>query len=199
MTLTGSGGNATVDTGGYTVTLSGSLSGPGGLARPRAACLVLAASNTYTGGTIVEAGILVASNGTQRLGHRQRQRDLKRRDPGQRQRRGHDRRRSRYWLPCFRNRPRRHRSIGTLTIGSLLAASNLTTLNFDLTTPGGSGDLLVVTGNLALAPNTAITFGTDPTTYGDYRLIGYGSLTGSLSDFDLPGAPPTRCTRYPRR
>ena len=48
----------------------------------------------------------------------------------------------------------------------------------------------MVTNGLTLAPNTAITFGTDPTTYGDYRLIGYGSLTGSLSDFDLPGAPP---------
>ena len=31
MTLTGSGGNATVDTAGYNVTLSGSLSGHGGL------------------------------------------------------------------------------------------------------------------------------------------------------------------------
>ena len=81
-------------------------------------------------------------------------------------------------------------SIGKLTIGSLLAASNLTTLNFDLTTPGGSGDLLVVTG-MTLAPHTAITFGTDPTTYGDYRLIGYGSLTGSLSDFELPRRRPT--------
>ena len=64
MTLTGSGGNATVDTAGYTVTLSGSLSGPGGLAKTDSGTLVLAASNTYTGGTIVEAGILVASNGS---------------------------------------------------------------------------------------------------------------------------------------
>ena len=86
-----------------------------------------------------------------------------------------------------------------MTIGSLLTASNLTTLNFDLTTPGGSNDLLMVTGNLTLAPNTAITFGTDPTTYGDYRLIGYGSLTGSLSDINLPAGPPARCTRCRRR
>ena len=77
-----------------------------------------------------------------------------------------------------------------MTIGSLLAASNLTTLNFDFTTPGGSGDLLIITSGLTLAPDTAITFGTLPTTYGDYRLIGYGSVTGDLSDFDLPGAPP---------
>ena len=84
-------------------------------------------------------------------------------------------------------------SIGKLTIGRL-TASNLTALNFDLTTPGGSNDLLVVTGGLTLAPHTAITFGTNPSTHGDYRLIGYGSLTGGLSDFTLPGAPPN--TRY---
>ena len=33
MTLTGSGGNATIDTAGYNVTLAGSLSGPGGLSK----------------------------------------------------------------------------------------------------------------------------------------------------------------------
>ena len=44
-------------------------------------------------------------------------------------------------------------SVGNLTIGSLLTASNLTTLNFDLTTPGGSNDLLMVTGkNLTWLP-----------------------------------------------
>ena len=48
----------------------------------------------------------------------------------------------------------------------------------------------MITNALTLNPGTAITFGTDPTAYGDYRLIGYGSLTGSLSDLDLPGAPP---------
>ncbi len=79
-------------------------------------------------------------------------------------------------------------SIGTLTIGSLITASNLT-LNFDLTTPGGSGDLLAITNGLTVGQDTPITFGTDPTTDGDYRLIGYGSLTGSLSDFELPTAP----------
>jgi hypothetical protein len=59
-----------------------------------------------------------------------------------------------------------------------------------LTTPGGSGDLLLITNGLTLAPHTAITFGTNPTILGNYRLIGYGSLTGDLSDFDLPTAPP---------
>ena len=55
-------------------------------------------------------------------------------------------------------------SIGNLVIGSLTTASNLTTLDFDLTTPGGSGDLLTITGGLTLAPHTAIAFGVDPTT-----------------------------------
>ena len=55
MTLTGSGGNATVDTAGYAVTLSGSLSGPGGLTKTGGGTLVLGGANNYTGGTTVAA------------------------------------------------------------------------------------------------------------------------------------------------
>ena len=44
MTLTGSGGNAAVDTAGHTLTLSGSLSGPGGLTKTDAGALILAGS-----------------------------------------------------------------------------------------------------------------------------------------------------------
>ncbi len=62
-------------------------------------------------------------------------------------------------------------------------------LNFDLTTPSGSNDLLTITGKLTLAANTAITFGADPTTDGDYQLIGYGSLSGGTIDLELPAAP----------
>ena len=65
--------------------------------------------------------------------------------------------------PGFGNRPRRHRLHRQPDLGSLITASNLT-LNFDLTTPGGSGDLLTITDGLTLAPHTAITFGADPTT-----------------------------------
>ena len=81
-------------------------------------------------------------------------------------------------------------AIGNLVIGSLTTASNLTTLDFDLTTPGGSGDLLTITGGLTLASHTAIAFVADPTVLGDYRLIAgsFGSLT--LGNFDLPAAPP---------
>ena len=58
MTLTGSGGNATVDTAGYAVTLSGSLSGTGGLSKTDSGILVLSGTNKYTGGTTVTAGTL---------------------------------------------------------------------------------------------------------------------------------------------
>ena len=80
-------------------------------------------------------------------------------------------------------------SIGNLTIGSLVTTSNLTTLNFDLTTPTGSGDLLTITNGLTLAQHTAITFGANPTTNGDYPLIGGNFGTPTLSYFDLPTAP----------
>ena len=58
MTLTGSGGNATVDTAGNTVTFSGSLSGAGGLTKTDNGVLILSASNTYAGGTTVNGGTL---------------------------------------------------------------------------------------------------------------------------------------------
>ena len=80
-------------------------------------------------------------------------------------------------------------SIGQLTIGSLTTASNLTTLSFDLTTPGSNADLLTITSGLTLAPNTDITFSTNPTAVGDYRLIGGNFGTPVLSDFVLPTAP----------
>ena len=53
MTLTGSGGNATVDTAGFTVTLSGGLCGPGGLTKTDGGTLVLASANTYAGDTLI--------------------------------------------------------------------------------------------------------------------------------------------------
>jgi autotransporter-associated beta strand protein len=62
MTLTGSGGNASVDTAGYTVTFAGSLSGPGGLTMTNSGMLILTASNTYTGDTTINGGVL-AING----------------------------------------------------------------------------------------------------------------------------------------
>ena len=79
MTLSGSGGNATIDTAaGCTATLSGSLSGLGGLTKTDSGTLVLAGYNTYTGGTILSAGLLVIGNASA-PGHRALD-DLRRHD-----------------------------------------------------------------------------------------------------------------------
>jgi autotransporter-associated beta strand protein len=62
ITLATNGGNGTIATAGYAVTLSGPLSGSGGLIKTGPGTLTLAASNTYTGGTTVSAGLLDLSN-----------------------------------------------------------------------------------------------------------------------------------------
>jgi autotransporter-associated beta strand protein len=64
MTLGTSGGGATFDTGGFSVTLAGSLSGPGSLTKIGAGTLFLSGSNTYTGATTVSAGTLEAAGAT---------------------------------------------------------------------------------------------------------------------------------------
>jgi fibronectin-binding autotransporter adhesin len=58
MTLTGNGGNAKLYTAGYDVTLSGQLSGPGGLNKLGSNTLTLSGPNSYTGNTNVSAGTL---------------------------------------------------------------------------------------------------------------------------------------------
>lgn len=63
MKLTGDGGNANIDTVGYTVTLSGILSGSGGLNKLGSGTLILNAANSYTGNTVVQAGTLSGSVG----------------------------------------------------------------------------------------------------------------------------------------
>jgi len=62
LVLSGSGGNGCIDTGDYAVTLSGPLSGPGGLNKLGGGILTLTGSNTYTGGTTISAGMLVATS-----------------------------------------------------------------------------------------------------------------------------------------
>ena len=58
MTLTGIGGNANVDTASGDITLSGILSGPGGLNKLGTNTLTLSGTNTYAGNTTVNAGKL---------------------------------------------------------------------------------------------------------------------------------------------
>ncbi len=66
MTLGTSGGGSTFDTAGYSISLSGSLSGPGSLTMNDSlgtGILILTASNTYTGGTTISAGTLQLGTG----------------------------------------------------------------------------------------------------------------------------------------
>ena len=62
INLTTSGGNGTINTAGYAVTLSGPLSGPGGLIKTDSGTLTLSAANTYGGPTLVSGGTLNLAN-----------------------------------------------------------------------------------------------------------------------------------------
>jgi autotransporter-associated beta strand protein len=58
MTLTGINGDAKIDTAGWAVTLSGQLSGQGGLKKLGGGTLTLTANNNYNGATTINAGTL---------------------------------------------------------------------------------------------------------------------------------------------
>ncbi len=58
VTLTGLNGNATVNTNGHAVSLSGALSGVGGLTKTGSGALTLAGPNNYNGLTTVAGGVL---------------------------------------------------------------------------------------------------------------------------------------------
>ncbi len=59
----GTGGSgATFDTAGYSLTLSGSLSGPGGFTKVDSGTLTLGTSNTYSGNTLIAGGTLTLGN-----------------------------------------------------------------------------------------------------------------------------------------
>jgi autotransporter-associated beta strand protein/T5SS/PEP-CTERM-associated repeat protein len=58
ISLTGVGGNGTIDTRSYAITMSGALSGIGGFNKLGSGTLTLAGNNTYTGSTNVLAGTL---------------------------------------------------------------------------------------------------------------------------------------------
>jgi autotransporter-associated beta strand protein len=62
MTLTGEGGNANIDTVGYSVSVSGILSGDGGLNKLGTGTLKLGGANTYKGNTLIQAGKLMLSS-----------------------------------------------------------------------------------------------------------------------------------------
>ena len=58
MTLGTGGGGATLNTAGYAVTLSGSLSGPSSLNKIGSGMLTLGSANTFTGNTLINGGTL---------------------------------------------------------------------------------------------------------------------------------------------
>jgi autotransporter-associated beta strand protein len=61
IALNAGGGNGTLNTAGYSVTLSGSLSGPGGLTKIGSGALTLAGSGAYAGGTTISQGKLAVN------------------------------------------------------------------------------------------------------------------------------------------
>ncbi len=62
VTLTGSGGNATVNTTGGNIGLSGVLSGSGGLNKAGTGTLSLTGSNSFSGNTTISSGTLLLGN-----------------------------------------------------------------------------------------------------------------------------------------
>ena len=113
---------------------------------------VLAGSNTYTGGTTINSGMLVAANGTNGSATGSGTVTLSGGTLASGISGGSISGGVVVGSVASEIAPGGIGSIGHLTIGSLTTASNLTTLNFDLTTPGGSGDLLTITNGLTLAP-----------------------------------------------
>ncbi|MEA3213309.1 MAG: hypothetical protein QOE70_6366 [Chthoniobacter sp.] len=84
-------------------------------------------------------------------------------------------------------------AFGTLSIGGLTISSG-TGLNYDLTTPTGSNDLINVTGlNTLTAPGGAapVTFNLTPSAAGTYHLIGFnndstGTPFPTAANFSIP-------------
>ena len=156
VTLTVGGNN-------QNTTYTGTLSGSGGVTKAGTGALTLTASNTYTGGTIVEVGILVASNGTGGSATGSGSVTLSGGTLAGGSGGGSIAGAVDIGPACFGNRPRRRRL--DRQVDHRQPALRLEPDHAQLRPDHseGSGDLLMVTGNLAVVPGTAITFGVDPT------------------------------------
>ena len=191
LSLTNTAGAAvalTAGNNGANTTYSGTLLGSGGLTKVGAGRMILAGSNLYSGGTEVDGGTLVAANGANGSATGSGNVTLSGGTLASAASGGSISGGVQAGSAASTIAPGGIGSVATLTIGSLRTSSNLT-LDFDLTAPGGSNDQLTITNSLTLAPGTPITFGTNPTTNGDYRLIGGSFGTPVLSYFDFPVAP----------
>lgn len=163
--------------------LAGEVSGDGGLQKLGGGILELSAANSYSGGTTVDAGVLLASNAT---GSATGSGNVVVNAGGTLAGGGS----IAGSVSIVDGILAPGTSAGTLSLGGLSLASGAL-LNFELDAPNvvGSGvnDLVVVGGNLTLDGTLAVSplagFGT-----GTYRLFDY---TGSLSDLglELSGIP----------
>ena len=149
--------------------------------------LILSGSNSYTGGTVVEGGILVASNGSNGSATGSGTVTLSGGTLASGSRRGHDRGTGRDRLRGLGNRPRRHRlgrHLDHRQPGHRLEPDHA---QFRPDHARAAAAICWWSRATWRWPRTRpLLSAPPPTTYGDYRLIGYGSLTGGLSDFDLP-------------
>ncbi len=184
MNLTGSGGNATIDTTGGWIGLSGNLSGSGGLTKVGPGLLTLGGVNTYGGGTTVAGGtlavngslasavtvaggcVLSGTGSVNNLVHVQNNGGLTLGYGG---------------LPA------------TLSAGSL-ALDTGAVLNylFASTASGGSGSYVNCSGAVSLGSGATVNLAAASGTLGagTYPLIGYGTLTGSPSADLIIGSVP---------
>jgi fibronectin-binding autotransporter adhesin len=183
-------GGVTINDGGFAITIAQALVNgtggtvDGGVIKTGTGSLTFASANTYTGNTVVSAGKLFVNNATGsgtgtgnvilnggNLG-------------GSGIITGSVTAGS---APHTIN-PGTLASTGVLTVGSLATNGN-TTLAFDLASPSGSNDLLAVSGNLALSGGTVAIASqaiSSAASLGYYKIISYGSLTGSVGALVLP-------------
>jgi autotransporter-associated beta strand protein len=161
----------------YTMTVNSTITGGGLLNKTDGGTLVLTASNSYGAGTYLGAGTLVVSNtagsatgpgvvtinnGTLSSGTGNAGIIAGAVVPG---------------TGAMAITPGGNGTYGTLTVGGLSTNSN-STIAYDLTTPGGQGDLINVTGgNLSFGAQTLITLSgggvSNDLAPGNYRLFQY--------------------------
>ncbi len=176
MTLTGSGGNATVDTA-YGLVFSGSLSGPGGLTKAGSGTLALTGSNTYAGLTSINQGLLlvdgsltsspVSVNSSGILSGSGSLANVTVNAGGQ----------------ISPGDPR-----GALYMSSGLTLAAGAVMDYDLNAPADSDEILMPAGQLVLNGQQFSDFSFTPSAdfgIGTYTLIDAGSISGSLGTNDV--------------